>query len=147
MHVQYSTPAPMLIAAPEALQTFWALVDKTESCWLWRANRNSNGYGICSIAGSPFLAHRIAWELTNGPIPPGKFICHHCDMPPCVRPDHFFIGDHHLNTQDMLAKGRHCNGRRRDWRLQYRHLQAFDLTPRRRAPVIIPKPPRPSHTF
>ena len=73
---------------------FWARVDKSGDCWEWSGARNEQrgGYGMLNLRRgnrkSPLGAHRIAWELTYGQIPVGLFVCHHCDNPPCVRPEH-----------------------------------------------------------
>jgi len=52
------------------------------------------------------LAHRVAWVIAFGPIPPGKFVLHHCDEPLCIRPHHLFLGTQAENLADMAAKGR-----------------------------------------
>jgi len=91
-------------------ERFWSKVDKTAGdCWLWLASKNSRGYGRFAINGhTPRLqrTHRVAWELTYGPIPTGQHILHRCDTPACVRPIHLFVGTHRDNMRDMLTKGR-----------------------------------------
>jgi hypothetical protein len=87
---------------------FWERVDKDTSptgCWLWTGGKN-HGYGRISFNGKNFLAPRIAWEFTNGPIPDGLDVLHRCDNPPCVRPDHLFLGTLKDNYDDMVQKGR-----------------------------------------
>lgn len=92
---------------------FWARVDRPDdatSCWLWRGARKSGGglrYGHLRVNGHDVTAHRLAWELTYGPIPPGLCICHHCDNPICCNPAHLFLGTHADNMQDRERKGRH----------------------------------------
>ena len=51
-------------------------------------------------------AYRVSYKEFVGPIPRGKLICHHCDVPMCIRPDHLFVGDHVSNYFDSLSKGR-----------------------------------------
>ena len=91
---------------PEQIARFWAHVDKSGNCWLWTASTKSDGYGAYHLAGVRGYAHRLAWELTHGPIPAGLYVCHHCDTPPCVNPAHLFLGTAKDNTADMLRKGR-----------------------------------------
>ena len=74
----------------------------TTPCIEWPGTRDRLGYGRVSNV----LAHRFVWELIHGPVPPGMCVCHHCDHPPCVRPDHLFVGTHTDNMRDMIQKGR-----------------------------------------
>lgn len=85
---------------------FWAKVNKSDDCWEWTACKNSAGYGQIRINGKAELAHRVSWELANGPIPDAMYVLHRCDNPSCVRPDHLFLGTSSDNTQDMISKGR-----------------------------------------
>ena len=85
---------------------FWEKADKTGDCWLWTSGQNNFGYGQFRLEGRTRAAHRVAWELTHGPIPKGMCVLHVCDVRNCVRPDHLFLGTHKDNTQDMLKKGR-----------------------------------------
>lgn len=90
---------------------FWAKVDKSEECWIWTGSRQYSGYGrFGGSAGHPVGAHRFAYELTYGPIPDGLFVCHRCDNPPCVRPDHLFLGTVTDNNRDTDSKGRTSHG-------------------------------------
>lgn len=91
---------------PPMPDRFWAKVRRVGECWEWAGVHRFDNYGQFGIGGQMRLAHRIAWELTNGPIPDGLYVCHHCDNPPCVRPDHLFLGTARDNALDMLAKGR-----------------------------------------
>ena len=77
---------------PMTVERFWSKVNKTESCWLWMASTVWNGYGRFRVGSTLQRAHRISWELYNGPIPDGLSILHSCDTPACVRPDHLFLG-------------------------------------------------------
>lgn len=89
---------------------FWSKVNKTPTCWLWTATRSREYGQFWKPDGTRILAHRMAWELTHGPIPDGLFVCHNCpggDNPLCVRPDHLFLGTQADNIRDMTSKGRH----------------------------------------
>lgn len=94
---------------PEQIERFWSKVDRSggpDSCWEWRGSRKEKGYGQYALPGVTLRAHRVAWVLTNGPIPDGIIACHHCDNPPCCNPAHVFLGTRADNTHDMLAKKR-----------------------------------------
>lgn len=84
------------------LGPFWSYVRKGDGCWEWTGARNTRGYGTYSAR----LAHRVAYAEARGAIPDGMYVCHHCDNPPCVRPDHLFLGTPTDNVRDMIAKGR-----------------------------------------
>lgn len=102
---------------PHSTESFvaavWARVVKTDGCWLYdgAANRQGRGQVYSPRAGSrsrTVQAPRFVWELTHGPIPPGLFVLHRCDVPACVRPSHLYLGDQHDNMRDMRARGRHA---------------------------------------
>lgn len=85
---------------------FLEFVDKTGECWTWKGCRDNKNYGQVRWGGKIQLAHRVSWEIHNGPIPKGMNALHRCDNPPCVRPDHLFLGTLSDNTRDCIAKGR-----------------------------------------
>lgn len=85
---------------------FWERVDKSGDCWIWLRGV-SQGYGIVNRRGlPPERAHRVAYELCIGKVPKGLSVCHKCDNPRCVRPDHLFLGTQSQNIRDCIAKGR-----------------------------------------
>lgn len=91
-------------------ERFWFQVSKADDCWLWRQGRDQDGYGVfvAKHNGVSFTrAHRYSFALHTGQtIPNGMHICHTCDTPSCVRPDHLFLGTPKENQQDKWAKGR-----------------------------------------
>ncbi len=97
-------------AVAELSEVFWSKVAKGEGCWTWTACRYTQGYGGFGIKyeGKWYLAlaHRVAYLLTHETLPPSAAVCHSCDNPACVRPDHLWLGTRKDNAQDCLAKGR-----------------------------------------
>ena len=91
-------------------ERFWPKVRKGDGCWEWTGQLNHRGYGQVGGHRHRKATHRTAWELTHGPVPPGLFVLHHCDNPPCCRPDHLFVGTARDNVLDMYRKGRHPGG-------------------------------------
>jgi hypothetical protein len=92
---------------------FWSKVERSGACWPWGDYVRPSGYGQYFVNRQPVYAHRLAWQLTYGPIPAGLSVLHRCDNRRCCRPDHLFLGDHQANMADMVAKGRHATGDRK----------------------------------
>lgn len=97
-------------------ERFWGKVNKDGPapshcpelgpCWIWTGIITIWGYGRIKSGGKMHAAHRVAWVLAYGDIPDGLFVCHKCDNPACVRPEHLFVGTVLDNTRDREAKGR-----------------------------------------
>lgn len=95
-----------------AIAKFWERAIQDDGCWGWRGSSarrlGEPSYSLLVVGrrGLRMLAHRAAWEITNGPIPDGQVACHRCDNPPCPNPSHLFLGAQADNLADMRAKGR-----------------------------------------
>lgn len=86
---------------------FLTKVDKNPNgCWLWTGAKVA-GYGHMRVKDKDWKAHRVAWTLYKGEIPKDLCVCHSCDTPLCVNPDHLFLGSQSDNMRDMHTKRRH----------------------------------------
>lgn len=101
-----STQAERIKEAAAYLERFWSKVDKSGECWEWVAARHRQGYGVISIEGRMWFAHRYIDHVLNGPHQDGEQTLHKCDNPSCVRPSHLERGDQVKNMRDMIHRGR-----------------------------------------
>lgn len=109
---------------PTLEERFWAKVDKNGpvlrpelgTCWLWTGGKHTGGYGhvvvksLKQFGRRQIKAHHASWMIHVGPIPDGFWVLHHCDNPPCVRPDHLFLGTDGDNAADKVSKARQRRG-------------------------------------
>jgi hypothetical protein len=101
-------------------EKFWAKLEVNEAgCWEWPGPYQTHDpafpYGKVHVAwreAEMVMAHRLAWELINGPIPDGLIVRHTCDNPKCCNPYHLLLGTHQDNSDDMVMRGRQANGER-----------------------------------
>lgn len=106
----------MFVKTKTVEQRFWekVIVKGADDCWEWQAKRDKDGYGEFAIShGNNHKAHRVSWLLSRGK-PAGKlWVLHKCDNPPCVNPNHLFLGTATDNNRDASAKGRSRGGSRK----------------------------------
>lgn len=102
----------MRTAKTDPVERFWRNVQKTDGCWNWLGTKHNLGYGLLFLRKRPngssdrAYAHRFSYELAKGKIPNGLYVCHKCDNPNCVNPDHLFVGTQSDNMTDCSQKGR-----------------------------------------
>lgn len=125
-------------------ERFWAKVDKDGpvpehmphlgACWVWTASKLNSGYGQFGIGGKLRYAHRLSWEMERGEIPDNLCVLHSCDNPPCVRPEHLFLGTRRENSSDCQRKGRLARGDTHGSRTHPERLARGDANGARRHP-------------
>jgi hypothetical protein len=81
-------------------------INQDTDCWEWQGGKNNVGYGMIRDEHGMRTTHRVSYELHKGNIPHGMCVCHTCDNPKCVNPDHLWLGTKKENAQDMISKGR-----------------------------------------
>lgn len=80
----------------------------SNGCWNWNGGKDGKGYGVCYVPHRMY-AHRLSYELSTGSSPRGMSVCHKCDNPSCINPEHLWLGSHAENMADMKAKGRNVS--------------------------------------
>jgi len=110
-----------ILMTKEEIRRFFESFEIVGEHWLWKGGRSSD-YGRFVIGGVQFLAHRVSYQLAFGPIPSNILVCHKCDIPPCIKPVHLFLGDHRDNALDAARKGA-WNGEK--WRLEFGKIQSL----------------------
>ena len=101
---KYDDERDMILARSE--------IDPISGCWEWSGSRNPKGYGTAQFRGRGMNAHRVSYLAFMGPIGPGLCVCHVCDNPGCVNPEHLWLGTYKENWHDCRAKGRETSGER-----------------------------------
>lgn len=94
------------LSTPELRELVASRMRREGACLVWSGDRNSDGYGRLRIRGRTWVASRLSFAAFVGPIAPGLLVCHRCDNPPCVHPEHLFLGTNGDNQRDRYAKGR-----------------------------------------
>lgn len=112
------------------MERFWSKVKINDitDCWEWVSSRNNRGYGNFWYNGTSTKAHRMSYWLTFGSLDKDVLVCHKCDNPPCVNPNHLFVGTAQDNVQDRNIKLRHNLPKGENhWKSKLNNLQIIDI--------------------
>jgi len=113
------------------LKRFKSFVSVSVSgCWIWTGGLNPKGYGYFRINGKCHLSHRVSWSLYREGDSSGMLVCHTCDTPGCVNPEHLWLGTPRQNTHDMVAKKRSTMGKKYGFenrKVKFSGEQALDM--------------------
>lgn len=120
------------------IERFWHYlkIGSEAECWEWQGPLISQKcpYGALAVRGHRrVLAHRLSWEIHNGPIPEGLFICHTCDNPRCCNPKHLYAGTSQDNMRDKAQRGKGYNQGEAQWRAKLTNEQVLTIRKRRAA--------------
>lgn len=101
----------------DTFDVFFSRIKKTNYCWFWLGTKIKKGYGLIISGRSQIFAHRFSWEVHNQkPVPEDMFVLHKCDNPPCVNPDHLYVGTIAQNMRDR-------DERKRGWPAKLTHCK------------------------
>jgi len=96
----------MELPSSDRLKFFLSRTEKLPSgCLIW-LGKKKKGYAWIHYRQREYLGHRLIWQGFNGRIPSTTMVCHSCDNPACINPEHLFLGDAKANVTDMVLKGR-----------------------------------------
>lgn len=121
------------IMSREIADRFWSkvAVGSEDECWLWQAATFSGRYGAFQVGPRAIGAHRVAYELTHGPLKPGEWVLHSCDVKQCVNPAHLRAGTHEDNMRDLAERGEGKNQHKGKTHCKHGHEFTLENTYRR----------------